>query len=259
MRSGIASQTDSKAVARFQSIRAGVSHGVGTIVIVAMQRGGQQRIPRPESFRPGGLPPWAELSADRRRFSLDEVRARLSDMPPAVEKGPSVEGSQAAAVLVPLYESAGETWVVLIKRPETMSSHRGEIAFPGGKFDAGVDPDLRATALREANEEVGLSPDDIEVVGRLDGIGTVATRFTITPFVGFLPRPPVLMPNPSEVVRTLEVPLSELLDPLTYREEHWDTNTFSFDVHFYDLEDETVWGATARILTGFFAHLVEGR
>jgi 8-oxo-dGTP pyrophosphatase MutT (NUDIX family) len=180
-------------------------------------------------------------------------------MPPAVEKGPNVEGSQAAAVLVPLYESDGETWVVLIKRPETMSSHRGEIAFPGGKFEAGVDPDLRATALREAHEEVGLRPDDVEVIARLDGIGTVATRFTITPFVGFLAEAPVLTPNPSEVVRTLEVPLSELLDPQTYREEHWDTATFSFDVHFYDLEDETVWGATARILTGFFAHLVEGR
>ena len=56
----------------------------------------------------------------------------------------------------------------------------------------------------------------------------------------------------------LEVPLSELLDPDVYREERWDTHTFDFDVHFYDLEDETVWGATARILTGFLAHLVAG-
>ena len=201
-------------------------------------------------------------------------------MPPAVEKGPNVEGSQAAAVLVPLYESDGEASVVLIKRPETMSSHRGEIAFPGGKYDAGVDSDLRATALREAHEEVGLDPAGVEVVARLDGIGTVATRFTITPFVGFLPAVPVLTPSPGEVVRILHVRLSELLDPDAYREERWNTHTAitgagagttgagagttgvglgNFDVHFYELEDETVWGATARILTGFLAHLAEGR
>ena len=223
------------------------------------RRGGQQRIPRPDSYRPGGPPPWTELAPERRRFTLAEIRARLADIPPAVEKGPNVEGSRAAAVLLPLYEDDGETRVVLIKRPETMSSHRGEIAFPGGTFEPGVDEDLRATALREAHEEVGLEPADVEIVARLDGIGTVATRFTITPFVGFLAQPPVLTPSPSEVVRTLEVPLSDLLDPDAYREERWDTHTADFDVHFYDVDDETVWGATARILTGFLGHLVEGR
>lgn len=226
---------------------------------MATGRGGEQRIPRPESFRPGGPPPWSALAPQERLFTLAEVRQRLADMPPAVDRGPSVEGSQAAAVLVPLYEAGGETWVVLIKRPETMSSHRGEIAFPGGKFDPGSDPDLRATALREAHEEIDLAPDTVEVVARLDGIGTVATRFTITPFVGFVRDLPELRASPGEVVRILHVRLSELLDPAVYREERWDTHTVNFDVHFYDLEDETVWGATARILTGFLAHLAAGR
>ena len=176
-----------------------------------------------------------------------------------MEQGPYVEGSRASAVLLPLYEADGDTRVVLIKRPETMSSHRGEIAFPGGKFEAGVDADLRETALREACEEVGLPPGEVEVVARLDGIATVATRFTITPFVGFLARRPELTPNPLEVARILEVSLSDLLDPDAYREERWDTHTANFDVHFYDLDDETVWGATARILTGFLGHLVAGR
>jgi 8-oxo-dGTP pyrophosphatase MutT (NUDIX family) len=232
---------------------------LGTIVIVVVRRGGQQRIPRPVSFRPGSPPPWATLAAEHRRLALAEVRARLADMPPAVDRGPSVEGSQAAAVLVPLYERDGETWVVFIKRPETMSSHRGEIAFPGGKFEAGVDADLRATALREANEEIGLDPGAVEIVARLDGIGTVASRFTISPFVGLSPGRPTLTPSPGEVVRILEVPLSELLDPDVYREEQWDTRGAGFSVHFYDLDDETVWGATARILTSFLAHLVDGR
>jgi 8-oxo-dGTP pyrophosphatase MutT (NUDIX family) len=221
------------------------------------------------SFRPGSPPPWATLAPEHRRLSLADIRARLADMPPAVERGPTVEGSQAAAVLVPLYELDGEARVVLIKRPETMSSHRGEIAFPGGKFEAGLDPDLRATSLREASEEIGLDPGAVEIVARLDGIGTVATRFTITPFVGLLAERPALTPSPSEVVRILEVPLSELLDPDVYRAERWDTRNAEspvsdlagteFDVHFYDLDDETVWGATARILTSFLAHLVEGR
>ena len=223
------------------------------------RRGGQQRIPRPPSFRAGGPPPWAALASEQRRFTLAEIRERLTQLAPAVERGPSVEGSQAAAVLVPLYEVGAETHVVLIKRPETMPSHRGEIAFPGGKFEPGTDADLRATALREAHEEVGLAPAAVEVVSRLDGIGTVASRFTITPFVGFLAPRPALTPSPREVVRILEVPLSELLDPDAYREERWDTHTADFDVHFYELADETVWGATARILTSFLAHLVAGR
>jgi len=202
---------------------------------------------------------WAALDPAKRRFSLPEIRARLADLPPAVERGPNVEGSQAAAVLMPLYEADGETRIVLIKRPETMSSHRGEIAFPGGKFEPGADSDLRVTALREAHEEVGLDPGAVEIVARLDGIGTVASRFTITPFVGFLARPPALTASPAEVVRILEVPLSELLDPDSYRSEHWNTEAADFDVHFYDLDDETVWGATARILTSFLTHLVAGR
>jgi 8-oxo-dGTP pyrophosphatase MutT (NUDIX family) len=220
-----------------------------------MRRGGEQRIPRPPSFRPGGPAPWAGLAPAARRFTLADVRARLAALPPAVDKGPRVDGSRPAAVLLPLFEADGEVSVILIKRPETMPSHRGEIAFPGGKFEAGVDADLRATALREAHEEIGLDPDAVEIVSRLDGIGTVATRFTIAPFVGFLEARPVLQPSPREVVRVLEVPLSDLLDPDAYREERWDTHTSDFDVHFFDLEDETVWGATARIMTSFLSHL----
>jgi 8-oxo-dGTP pyrophosphatase MutT (NUDIX family) len=226
---------------------------------VVARRGGQQRIPRPPDFRLGGPPIWAELDADRRRFTLDEVRARLAAMPPAREPVARAEGSRAAAVLVPLYEHNGEAHVVLIKRPEEMPTHKGEIAFPGGKFELDVDTSLRDTALREAFEEVGLRADDVEVVAQLDGLGTVASRFTITPFVGFLPDRPVLHPDPREVVRVLEVPLSDLLDPDAYRNELWDTWMEDLSIHFYDLDDETIWGATARILTSFLAHLVDGR
>ena len=224
---------------------------------MATPRGGQQRIPRPPSFRAGAPAPWAELPPERRRLTLDEVRTRLAALPPAADAPAYVADARAAAVLVPMFEADGEAHVVLIKRPETMPSHKGEIAFPGGKFEPGVDDDLRAAALREAHEEVGLAPEDVEVIAQLDGIGTVASRFTITPFVGFLRGRPVLAPNPFEVERVLLVPLSALLGADVYREERWDTwNDLS--VHFYELDDETVWGATARILTNFLTHLVSG-
>jgi 8-oxo-dGTP pyrophosphatase MutT (NUDIX family) len=222
-------------------------------------RGGQQRIPRPPSYRPGRPAPWGHLEPPARHFGLDEVRKRLMALPPASGPVPLVPGSRAAAVLVPVFEEGGEARLILTKRPETMPSHQGEIAFPGGKHEPGVDTDLRATALREAREEIGLDPDDVDVVARLEGIATVASRFVITPFVGFLRGRPLLSPDPREVAEVFDVPLSELMADGVYREERWDSWKSDLDVHFYELTGETVWGATARILTGFLAHLVTPR
>jgi 8-oxo-dGTP pyrophosphatase MutT (NUDIX family) len=167
-----------------------------------------------------------------------------------------VSDSVAAAVLVPLLEVGGETHVLFIKRPETMSTHQGEIAFPGGKLDPAVDADVRAAALREAREEIGLDPAAVEIVARLEGVATAASRFTISPFVGFLDRPPEIVINPTEVVRVLQVPLSELMDAALYREERWDSFRPDMSVFFFELADETVWGATARILTDLLTRLV---
>jgi 8-oxo-dGTP pyrophosphatase MutT (NUDIX family) len=230
----------------------------GEYVGVMPTRGGQQRIPRPPSYRPGRPAPWGHLQPVARRLGLEDVRARLALLPPANGAVPFVAGSRAAAVLVPLFEEDGEARVILTKRPETMPSHQGEIAFPGGKHDPELDPDLRATALRETYEEIGVDPADVEVVARLDGLATVASRFVITPFVGFLSGRPLLSPDPREVVEVLEVPLSELMADGVYREERWDTWKSDLDVQFYELTGETVWGATARILTNFLAH-VTGR
>jgi len=219
-------------------------------------RGGQQRIPRPESFRIGGPPAWERLRPEERRLSLDDVRRRLLRSPPGDAPESLVPDSVAAAVLVPVLEVDGETHVLFIKRPETMSTHQGEIAFPGGKIDPAVDADVRAAALREAREEIGLDPAAVEIVARLTGVATAASRFTISPFVGFLDRLPELVPNPAEVVRVLQVPLSELMDATLYREERWDSFRPDMSVFFFELADETVWGATARILTDLLTRLV---
>jgi 8-oxo-dGTP pyrophosphatase MutT (NUDIX family) len=163
-------------------------------------------------------------------------------------------------VLLALFESDGEAHVILTKRPETMPSHQGEIAFPGGKLEEGVDADLRATALREAWEEIGLDPPAVEVVAELDGIGTVGSRFMISPFVGFLAGVPELRPDPHEVVRVFDVALVELLAPGVHHAERWKTPMIDHEVHFFELPGETVWGATARILFGFLAFLTgDGR
>jgi 8-oxo-dGTP pyrophosphatase MutT (NUDIX family) len=223
-------------------------------------RGGTQRIPRPADWQPGDPTPWNRDGGPRPSLSLTTVRLRLADLPPArAAPDPPPELAiepRASAVLVPLFEADGEARLILTKRPETMPSHQGEIAFPGGKFDPLVDSDLRATALREAKEEIGLEPDLVEIVAELDGIGTLASRFVIAPFVGFLPSRQTLRPDPREVVRVFDVALSELLAPGVHHAERWTTPVAEIELHFFDVADETIWGATARILYGFLHHLV---
>jgi 8-oxo-dGTP pyrophosphatase MutT (NUDIX family) len=219
-------------------------------------RGGRQRIPRPGGTRPGRPAPWADLADRDRRIDTARIRERLQHGRPAGGPLIDVPDAREAAVLVGVFDHDGEAHVVLTKRPDTMPSHQGEIAFPGGKRDES-DADLRATALREAREEVGIEPATVDVVAELDRIGTVASAFTITPFVGVMAAVPELRPHPVEVVRAFAVPVSELLDPETYREEIWDLFGAPRSMAFYELPGETVWGATARILTHFLA-LVTG-
>jgi len=215
------------------------------------RRGGTQRIPRPPTIRLGGPAAWTALPPEARRLPLAEVRRRCLAFP-APPGPPAVHGEQAAAaVLVPLFEAGGETRVVLTRRPDTMPSHRGDVAFPGGKVHPEADPTLRDAALREAEEEVGLRRADVEVVAELETISTVTSRFLVAPFVGVLAAPPQLRPDPREVERAFDVALSELMAEGVHRVEHWGTGVLTRDVHIFELEDETVWGLTARILAGF--------
>src|SRR6202789_380873 len=117
----------------------------------------------------------------------------------------------AAAVLVPLFERDGEVRVWLVRRPETMRSHGGQVAFPGGKSDP-TDGSLRATALREAEEELGIHPGSVDVLGPLDDYPTI-TGFTVTPWVGWLSEDVPVTPSAAEVARAFAPPLREFFAP----------------------------------------------
>ncbi len=216
------------------------------------QRGGQQLIPRPAGARPGAPPPWATLGPEATSGITNErvrTSVRRQRVPTAAEPvtRPEVMTTAEAGVLVPLFEEAGETRVVLTRRSADLRSHTGEVAFPGGRLEPGEEPE--AGALREAHEEVGLDPVDVEIVGSLAPLATVSSGSRITPFVGMLGRRPHLSPNPAEVARVFDVSLAELVSDGVYRGERWDMPGLEDrPMHFFELEDETVWGATARIL-----------
>jgi 8-oxo-dGTP pyrophosphatase MutT (NUDIX family) len=163
--------------------------------------------------------------------------------------------ARPAAVLVPLFERDGEWHVLLTRRTETVATHKGQVAFPGGK----VDPDDRdrvETALREAEEEIGLKRGDVRVLGLLDDLITV-TQWRITPVVGVIPHPYRFTPSHAELSEIFDVPLQFLADPanltITTREPAVPgppIEVFHFYFGKYD-----IWGATARILRQLIALL----
>jgi 8-oxo-dGTP pyrophosphatase MutT (NUDIX family) len=224
---------------------------------VSPARGGPQKIPRPPGVRIGGPAPWADTpAAHRSGITLERVRGALSTLGPPRRPELVLPGARSAAVLAPLFEEQGETRVVLTRRTTTLPSHRGEVSFPGGKVIEGED--LWVAALREANEEIGLVPAAVEVIGELDHLATVASRFVLAPYVGALAARPALTPNPHEVDRVFDVSIAELLDDDAFREERWEVFGEERSVFFFELVGDTVWGATARILHQLLALLTVG-
>jgi 8-oxo-dGTP pyrophosphatase MutT (NUDIX family) len=210
-------------------------------------RGGQQHIPRPPDVRRGGEPPWANFDQSQRAIGVDRIRQAVAGAPPGRPLAPTVPGAQAAAVLVPVFDEDGLARLILTRRSTNLPSHQGEIAFPGGKVHDGETSE--AGALREAHEEVGIRPEEVDVIGRLEEMATVAGRFVLAPFVGVLPGRPALVPNPGEVARAFDVLFAELLEPDVYHQERWDLPGMGErPMHFFEVAGETVWGATARIL-----------
>ena len=210
------------------------------------RRGGDQIIPRPESWRLGDLPAWHGLhdgsSPLELNAVLDSVRARGAGR--AID--PMPVDARPSAVLIALWDGPQGTEVLLTKRSWELRNHRGEISFPGGRLDDGETP--VEAALREAHEEVGLDPTNVEVVGELDHISTVVSKSYIVPIIGRLAERPDLAPMTGEVQRVFHVGLHELYRSDTYRQEIWWRPPVEWPIHFFELDDETIWGATGRML-----------
>lgn len=136
--------------------------------------------------------------------------------------------------------------VLLTKRTEDVEHHKGQISFPGGGIDQG-DNDIVATALREASEEIGLDPGDVQILGLFDDHWT-PSGYCITPVVGFCSRLPQLTPNPDEVEKIIEIPVSFFLDSKNERVEHRRRGDRDLPVYFYTYGDLIIWGATAAML-----------
>jgi 8-oxo-dGTP pyrophosphatase MutT (NUDIX family) len=157
------------------------------------------------------------------------------------------EGLRPSAVLVPIYEKDGEYYIVLTKRTQNLMHHKGQVSFPGGARDKG-DRDLAATALREAFEEIGVRPDDVELLGSLDDQTTYTSMFVITPFVGAIPYPYKFTVSGREVEELIEAPVSTLLKPSSYSPQTQDETGRSYDWGHFVYGDHQITGITARIL-----------
>jgi 8-oxo-dGTP pyrophosphatase MutT (NUDIX family) len=186
-------------------------------------------------------------------IGMDRLRATLAARAPRSFEFESLRpellpqgGLHHAAVLVPLFEHEGEAHVLLTRRRHDLSRHAGQVSFPGGRIEAGEEP--LSAALREAQEEVGLDPTRVEVLGRLDETLVLVTGFRLTPWVGLVPYPYPYLAHPAEVEGILYVPLSALARPGVHRIEEREAYGDLHEVHFYDLPEVTIWGATARVL-----------
>jgi 8-oxo-dGTP pyrophosphatase MutT (NUDIX family) len=178
----------------------------------------------------------------------DALRGTLQPATP----DPEVVGGVPAAVVVPVIDGPRPR-LLLTRRTDTVRSHKGEISFPGGVRHRD-DRDLLATALRETREELGIAPDSFEVLGRLPETHTIVSGYVIVPFVGILAERPEMSLSPLEIAEVLELDLARLAAVerelvLADRPGGW---------FAYELEGNTVWGATGRILHGFLELLRAG-
>lgn len=151
--------------------------------------------------------------------------------------------------MLPLFDQAGEPHLLFTRRTEEVRHHQGEISFPGGAWEP-EDVDIQATALREAEEEVGLRPGDVTLLGRLDDFESIH-GYHVVPFVGSFAAPYCFEVDQREIAEMIEVPISRLRDPDIFRVEDWQHRGRVIPVCFYTIDEHEIWGLTAEILKQF--------
>ena len=184
----------------------------------------------------------------------EAIRGQLSRVLLTPEDANAVEvhGRTDAAVLVPLFLDGDDLHAVFTKRRDDLRRHPGEISFPGGRRDEG-EPDLLATALREAEEEIGLPRDAVEVLGALQPTPTIATGYAVYPFVGFIEPGREWTLSAREVAEVLELPLRALRDG--YEKRRLVRRGIPIRTDTYVVAENLIWGATARILSDLLSRI----
>lgn len=152
-------------------------------------------------------------------------------------------GAKKSAVLIPIVKRENGFTLLFTKRTEDVEHHKGQISFPGGATDS-ADKNIIETALREADEEIGLKKEFVKIIGMLDEVHT-PSDFHITPVVGFIENLPVLKRNENEVLEIFEIDLNNFFDEKIIRTELREVFGKTRTVYFYDVWREPIWGATA--------------
>ena len=185
---------------------------------------------------------------------MDELAESLSNvlLNPADAQAMKAPGGTDAAVLLPMFAHPHAPGLVFTERRGDLRRHAGEISFPGGRQDT-PDENLMTTALREAEEEIGLDPADVEVLGALPPVGTFVTGYKVHPFVGLIPDGLRFRPNPDEVAAVLLFGLDELRDGFAMR--RLVRRGVPIRTPTYVVREHLVWGATARILAELLERL----
>lgn len=171
-----------------------------------------------------------------------------------LDRRPKPAHCREAGVLLLLYPWQQELYIILTLRQGNLTAHSGQISLPGGKREG--QETVQATALRETEEEIGVSPESVELVGRLTCLYVAASNFCIYPFVGFRLSRPVFQPDAQEVAELIETPLSLLFDSTIRREAIWSFAKYGKRrVPFFQIYSHQVWGATAMILNEFLTQV----
>lgn len=177
---------------------------------------------------------------------VEPVREALAAAPSAtiVDR----DGARPSAVLLMLYDHAGEPGLVFTKRSDTVRHHKGEISFPGGAADPG-DASLADTAIRETVEELGVDPGDLTIIGDMSEMLTYVTGFLVKPFVAHVPTREAYAHSEAEIAEVLRIPLRVLTD--VGREAEWEARGYRFTTNVFEVDGNVIWGATGKILRDF--------
>lgn len=196
-----------------------------------------------------------------RQLPGKEAQMRMSPQPVDMRRFDTKLPSnyRKGAVLILIYPQEKQAFFPLIKRPEYIGVHSGQIAFPGGKMDEGDENEV-FTALREAEEEVAVNASKVEVLGRMSDLFIPASNFLVSPVIGYVDHIPEFVPEEREVQRIISARVSDIVSPEIQKKTILEIgNQIKLDTPYFEVEKEMVWGATAMILGEFIELLEKGK